>query len=105
MKDFFVTLPSNSSAGFYPKNSIPNFRTKAVKPLHFTKPFEVGLTEIQYPKTLTSFPSSDAEFEVFDKKTKMKKHITATTGFYMTIHELVMEINPNPNHFCNIYHF
>ncbi len=90
---FFVTLPSNSSAGFYPNNSIPNFRTKLAKPLHFTKPFEVGLIEIQYPKTWTSFPSKDAEFQVFDKKTKIKKRITATAGFYMTIRELVMEIN------------
>lgn len=92
-EDFFVTLPSNSSALFYPSNTIANFRTKLAKPLHFKSAYEVGLIEIQYPKTWRSFSSEDSKFVVFDKKSNKRVVLSATQGFYTTMSQIIAELN------------
>ena len=51
MDHFYVTLPSDSSAYYFPQNTIANFRTKLATPIEL-KPhkWEVALVEISYPK-------------------------------------------------------
>ena len=90
---FYVTLLSNSSTSFYPDNTIANFRTKLPQSLQFNVPYEVGIIEIQCPKTWTSFSLKDAEFVVFDKKTNMRSKLTAPLGFYTTMYQIIGEIN------------
>lgn len=90
---FFVTLPSNSSRSFYPNNTIANFTTKLPKPFQLNEPYEVGLIEIQFPKTWTNFSQRDADFIVFDKKSNRRACLTATPGFYTTMPQIVTEIN------------
>ena len=90
---FYVTLLSNSSTSFYPDNTIANFRTKLPQSLQFNVPYEVGLIEIQCPKTWTNFSLKDAEFVVFDKKTNTRSKLRAPLGIYTSIHQIIGEIN------------
>jgi len=51
MDRFYVTLPSDSSGYYFPKNTIDGFRTKLASPLEFEHNiWEDGLVEITYPK-------------------------------------------------------
>ena len=90
---FYVTLLSNSSTSFYPDNTIANFRTKLPQSLQFNVPYEVGIIEIQCPKTWTSFSLKDAEFVAFDKKTNRRSKLTAPLGFYTSMHQIIGKIN------------
>ena len=50
MDHFYVTLPSDSS-GYFPANTIADFRTKLTTPLEFEHDkWKGGLVEISYPK-------------------------------------------------------
>lgn len=48
--DFFVSLPSNSSAEYYPQNTQASYRTKLISPLVLNGSWEVGLSEIFIPR-------------------------------------------------------
>jgi len=51
MDHFYVTLPSDSSAYYFPANKIDDFRTKLATPLELEHDKrEVGLLEISHPK-------------------------------------------------------
>ena len=51
MDHFYVTLPSDSSAYYFPANTIAEFRTKLATPLELElDTWEVGLVEVSYPK-------------------------------------------------------
>ena len=51
MDQFYVTLPSDSSANFFPDNTIASFRTKLATPIELEPDkWEVGLVEISYPR-------------------------------------------------------
>lgn len=49
--EFYITLPSNSSAAYFPDNRPNRFRTKLAKAISLRGNWEVGLAEIQYPHT------------------------------------------------------
>ena len=46
LTQFYVTLPSNSSADFYPSNTLTSYTTHLVKQINLTGNWEVALTEI-----------------------------------------------------------
>jgi len=51
MDHFYVTLPSDSSAYFFPNNTIASFRTKLATPIELEPDkWEVGLVEISYAR-------------------------------------------------------
>jgi len=51
MDHFYVTLPSDNSASYFPAITIVDFRTKLATPLELEHDkWEVGLIEISYPK-------------------------------------------------------
>jgi hypothetical protein len=51
MDQFYVVLPSDSSAYCFPRNTVPNFRKKLAAPIELEpNKWEVGLVEISYPK-------------------------------------------------------
>jgi hypothetical protein len=50
MDSFYLTLPSDSSGLYYPKNTIVNYTTKLASPLELEpNKWEVGLVNISYP--------------------------------------------------------
>ena len=46
---FYVTLPSDSSAGYYPNNTVARFVTKLPERIRIEGDYEMGLAEIIYP--------------------------------------------------------
>ena len=51
MAHFYLTLPSNSSEKYYPNNTLTQYTTKLREDITLKGDWEVGLTEILYPKT------------------------------------------------------
>lgn len=48
---FYITLPSNTSVNLFPENTSSAFTVRLFKPLDLRGEWEVGLVEIQYPRT------------------------------------------------------
>jgi hypothetical protein len=46
---FFVTLPSDCSAQYYPNNTVARFVTKLPETVRLEKQYEMALAEIIYP--------------------------------------------------------
>ena len=49
MNDFYLTLPSNNSMGYYPENTLAQFTSRLPNVINLSGDWEVGLGEIQYP--------------------------------------------------------
>jgi hypothetical protein len=49
--NLYVTLPSNGSSQFYPTNTVSNYKNKLAQSLSLEGAWEVGLVELQYPRT------------------------------------------------------
>jgi hypothetical protein len=51
MDNFYVTLPSDSSGSYFPRNKLANFKTKLATPIELeSDKWEVGVVEISYSK-------------------------------------------------------
>lgn len=49
---FYLTLPSNSSFAYFPDNTLTNYKTQLPQVINLSEgEWEVGLVEIQYPRT------------------------------------------------------
>ena len=48
---FYITLPSNSSMKYFPNNTLTHFTTQLPQPIQLKGEWEVGLVEIQYPRS------------------------------------------------------
>lgn len=51
MTHFYMTLPSNSSMGFYPNNTVTKYTTKLHGEVNLRDSWEVGLSEITIPRS------------------------------------------------------
>lgn len=49
---FYLTLPSNSSMGYYPQNTVSNFITQLSRPIKLDGLWEVAIVEVHYPCSL-----------------------------------------------------
>lgn len=56
---FYVTLPSNSSAHVFSDNKISHFKTQLFKRISLEGDWEVGLCEIDYSKSFATVPKGD----------------------------------------------
>ena len=65
MRDFYVTLLSNSSLDIYPDNSPANFTNRLPRVLELEPDMEVGLVEVSYVNAFENI-SSKPKFQVFD---------------------------------------
>jgi hypothetical protein len=48
MSHFYITLPSDSSANYYPDNTLARFVTKLPERIRLEGEYEMGLAEIIY---------------------------------------------------------
>ena len=62
MNEFYLTLPSNSSMGYFPDNTLAKFTTKLPTPVLLDDNWEVGLAEIIYP---TAFYNVTSDTNIF----------------------------------------
>ena len=111
---FYVTLPCNASRSVYPDNTISNYRTRMATPINIKGEWEVGLVQIEYPRSWYTFNSKDAVFEiniepitvddekntnnirrgVDVKKTELSRlRIPIKTGYYDKVPSVVSVIN------------
>ena len=59
---FYVTLPSDSSAGYYPNNTVARFITKLPERIRIEGEYEVGLAEIIYPHSWYNIDNEDKKY-------------------------------------------
>ena len=62
----YITLPSNSSKAYFPKNTASNFFTQLPQPLTFGEDYEVGLAEIQFDNTYANVRGAWFEYERYE---------------------------------------
>lgn len=89
---FYLTLPSNASLDIFPRNQISNFTVKLAKPIDLKGPWEVALTEIQYPHSWNTFDRENAKFTIM-RKSEPPLQLTFPPGFYDTIGSVVDAVN------------
>ena len=61
---FYLYLPSNSSMGYYPENTLAHFKTKLHNTIELEGDWEIGLSEIHFPKTWYTVAKEGAEIIV-----------------------------------------
>jgi hypothetical protein len=61
MSHFYITLPSDSSANYYPDNTIARFVTKLPERIRFDGEYKMGLAEIIYPHTWYNVDNEDGK--------------------------------------------
>jgi hypothetical protein len=106
MSHFYLTLPSNSSKKYYPSNTLTHFTTKLHDDFNLSGDWEVGLSEIRFPRTWHNLPDNEAIY-VFcndcrdiepsssdDKEVRgYVKDVNIGSGYYSSPQELVDAIN------------
>ena len=60
---FYLTLPSNSSLGYFPNNSASHFITKLPQSQELNGEYEVGLAEIQFSNSYQNVTENKVYFE------------------------------------------
>ncbi|GBN66249.1 hypothetical protein AVEN_218086-1 [Araneus ventricosus] len=66
--EFFVSLPSNASMGYFPHNIPSLYRTKLSTPIEFHGDWEVGLAEICLPRTWFNIGEHNNQYSILFEK-------------------------------------
>ena len=59
---FFITLPSDSSAKYYPDHTVARFVTKLPETIRLQGHYEMALVEIIYPHTWDNIDNSKDDY-------------------------------------------
>jgi hypothetical protein len=62
MSHFYVTLPSDSSANYFPNNTVARFITKLPERIRLEGEYEMALAEIIYPHTWYNVDNQDEKY-------------------------------------------
>lgn len=115
MKNFYMTLLSNSSMTYYPQNKSSSFTVQLPRYMFLDGEWEVAMTEIQYPYTFLNVPEDDASFELTtilideeffkwynDRNIKDRNKLSLQTkthkleilpGFYTSVKDIIQSLN------------
>ena len=105
MSHFYLTLPSNSSATYYDDNTLTRFTTKLLSSISLSGDWEVGLTEMIFPRTWMTLNKKEATFalttgapQISDRISFSSALLTTTEvrvpyGYYESVNDLVFEIS------------
>ena len=110
MTHFYLTLPSNSSMDIYPNNTLAKYTTRLHNDVSLQGEWEVGLSEIVFPKTWFNInksqyvrirvynwdqnkvdESTGEEIDPIDLASVFDVNIRP--GYYVNVESLVFEIN------------
>ncbi|KAJ1138775.1 hypothetical protein NDU88_005156 [Pleurodeles waltl] len=103
---FYITLPSNASKDMFPDNQISSYTVKLAKPVDLKGPWEVALTEIQYPRTWNTFTKADVKFHIKRPQDALTYNLSFPHGYYPTVATVVDAINKSiasTEAYANIY--
>lgn len=84
---FYVTLPSDSSMAYFPRNSLSRFITYLPEEIKLNGDYEVGLCEFSYPRTWFNV-KKDSAIRVWSKKQP------GSSSLAYNLHETVIIIPP-----------
>ncbi len=90
---FYVVLPSNSSAAFYPGNTHSNYIVKLAKTIIVNEDYEVALVETFFQRNWYNVTSKDCTVEIVKTADSIFKSIKVQEGYYEKPDYLVQEIN------------
>jgi hypothetical protein len=96
---FYVTLPCNASSWVYPQNRISSYTTRLPKAINLKGPWQVGLAEIEYPRSWYSFSDKEGYFtlnidpdgDTIKKNKAIQLNIAG--GYYPNIRAIIRVIN------------
>ena len=89
MDAFYITLPSNSSLTDYPNNTMAQFRTKLPSEIRLTGNWEVGLSDILFPKTF----ATDSQVFVVYNTDDFRQEYTTAKRYFSTSRDFVEHLN------------
>ena len=105
MSQFRLTLPSNSSAAYYPNNTMCKFTTRLYSTMELNSEWEAALTEITFPHSWYTIPKGlkgdGGWFLVICKNCLPAKFGDASTlhdrvipvGYYESVQEVCNAVN------------
>src|SRR5688572_26285448 len=99
MAHFYLTLPSNSSMNYYPKNTLRRYTTRLENAISLVGDWEVGLFEIQYPHSWFNLAEGEGtvayvhNLDVNDKPIQYMCGEQIPSGYYDSPTELVRAVN------------
>lgn len=79
---FFLTLPSDSSAKYYPDNTIARFITKLPETIRLQGYYEMALAEIIYPHTWNNVNNENGDFWIAAAYTDAVHKVLIPSGYY-----------------------
>ena len=88
---FRISLPSNASSEYFPKNTPSNYRVKLPHIFDSTKKYECALSEIIFPNKFKNIRKGLNNIEVKLESGKVKP-FPITPGYYSTIAALISKI-------------
>ena len=105
MSDFYLTLPSNNSMGYYPENTLAQFTSRLPDVINLSGDWEVGLVEIQYPHNWFNVPIRKRQrtFTLRSSATNdpngglVRRSFFIRAGYYPHIYDLLSEIQRKTN--------
>lgn len=90
---FYITLPSNSSVNVYPENTVSNYITKLPQEVNLNGEWEVGLAEMQYPRTWINVREGQHWIYFRGGAHEMVNADKIPIGYYDTVQDLIDEIH------------
>ena len=88
---FRISLPSNASSEYFPKNIPSNYRVKLPHIFDSTKKYECALTEIIFPNKFKNVRKGLNNIQVELESGKIRQFLI-TPGYYSTIAALIFKI-------------
>ena len=76
---FYVTLPSDSSADYFPNNTVARFVTRLPERIRLDGEYEMGLAEIIYPHTWYNVDNNGDRYWII---TRERTKIVLRSGYY-----------------------
>ena len=80
---FYIDLPSNSSAQYFPENTLSGFTTKLPREVALNGTWECGVAEVRYPLTFFTVSEDMSLSKVYDG-TIHQQSLLFQPGFYTT---------------------
>lgn len=90
MKEFYLTLISNSSCDIFPSNHTASFSVQFPRKIIVGEGSLVGLAEIHYSNNFFNVTSKENKFKLIHGDYKYNGKISC--GFYKNVHDLLREI-------------
>ena len=104
---FYVILPSDSSVGSYPNNTVARFVTKLPERIHLEGDYEMALAEIIYPHSWYNVDNTDGRYwlAVAQKHNADFAKILFPSGYYESGSAVAAALNrllDSPSYNCEV---